>query len=63
MPADCQSKITRFSVPIKIEIIEPNQDLDLGDIKIKAVPAYNIDKPFHPKDEGWLGYIIKMNNL
>ena len=61
MPADCQSKITRFSVPIRMEIIEPGQELTFGDIKISAVPAYNIDKHFHPKEELWVGYLIKIN--
>jgi len=63
MPADCQSKITRFSVPIRMEIIEPGQELSFEDIKISAVPAYNIDKHFHPKEELWVGYLIKINGL
>ncbi|MDP2672728.1 MAG: MBL fold metallo-hydrolase, partial [Nanoarchaeota archaeon] len=63
MPADCQSKITRFETQIKMEVIEQGQELDLGDLKISAVPAYNIDKQFHPKDDGWLGYLIKMNDV
>ncbi|MFA6974248.1 MAG: MBL fold metallo-hydrolase, partial [Parcubacteria group bacterium] len=25
--------------------------------------AYNIDKPFHPKSELWLGFLIKINGL
>jgi len=62
-PADCQSKITRFSIPIRMEIIEPMQDLEFGSIKISALPAYNIDKHFHPKEEAWVGYLIKMNDL
>lgn len=62
-PADCQSKITRFDVPIKLEVAEPNQEFDLGTLKISTVPAYNVDKDFHFKDEGWLGYLIKMNDI
>ncbi len=61
--ADCQSKITKFNVPIKIEIIEPGQELDLSEIKIYALPAYNIDKHFHSKGEGWLGYVIKTDDV
>ncbi|MFQ5531939.1 MAG: MBL fold metallo-hydrolase [Candidatus Nanoarchaeia archaeon] len=61
--ADCQSKITRFDVPIDIEIVEPFQELDFGNVKISAMPAYNIYKHFHPKDEGWVGYLIKMNDV
>lgn len=63
MPADCQSKITRFETPIKMEVIQQGQELDLGNLKISAVPAYNIDKQFHPKDDAWLGYLIKMNDV
>ena len=63
MPADCQSKITRFSVPIKMEIIEPEQEMDLGDVKVSALPAYNLDKHFHPKDESWVGYLIKLEDV
>lgn len=63
LTADCQSKITRFNVPIKMEIVEPGQELDLGDVKISILPAYNIDKKFHPKEEAWVGYLIKINNI
>ncbi len=46
-----------------MEIIEPNQEFTFGEIKISTLPSYNIDKPFHPKDEDWIGYLIKMKNL
>ncbi len=62
MPADCQSKITRFESSINIKLIEPNQELNFGDIKISTLPAYNVDKHFHPKDNDWVGYLIKMND-
>jgi len=62
-PADCQSKITRFEVPIKMEVVEPGQNLDLGEIKISVLPAYNTDKHFHPKEEGWVGYLVKINDI
>jgi L-ascorbate metabolism protein UlaG (beta-lactamase superfamily) len=60
--ADSQSKVTRFDIPIKIEIVEPGAEFDLGDVRVSAISAYNIDKHFHPKEEGWVGYIIKMND-
>jgi len=61
--ADCQSKITRFKIPIKIEVVEPGQELVLGGVKVSVLPAYNIDKHFHAKDECWVGYLIKTNGL
>ena len=35
----------------------------MDDIKIEAVPAYNINKPFHPKENNWLGYIIEIKGI
>lgn len=34
------------------------EKIDIKGISIETVPAYNVQKPFHPKDNGWLGYII-----
>lgn len=63
MPADCQSKVMRFDVAIKMHIIEEGQELDFGEIKICAIPSYNLDKSFHPKNGSEVGYIIKMSNV
>ena len=63
MTADCQSKITRFNVPIRMEIIEPGQESTYGDIRISALCSYNIVKPFHNKEQAWVGYLIKMRNV
>lgn len=61
--ADCQSKITRFDIPIKMEVVEPDQEFVCWNIKISTLPAYNVDKPFHAKNEFWIGYLIKINNV
>lgn len=63
LTADCQSKITKLPQKIEMQIIEPGEELSLGSVKIKAVSAYNVNKNFHEKAEGWLGYIVKINNL
>jgi len=63
LTADCQSKIVRFDTPIKIDVVEPGQEITFGSIKISVLPAYNVDKHFHPKDESWVGYFLKINGL
>jgi len=60
---DCQSKIAKFKVPIKIELMEPEQELEFGDVKIYALPAYNKETHFHSKEEGWVGYVVKIENV
>jgi len=59
-PADCQSKIARLDKRIELKIVEAGQTIDLG-IRVGTVPAYNIDKEFHRKEERWVGYVIKIN--
>jgi len=57
-PADCQSKLTRLHVKLDVRVIEPGQEVEIDEVKIKAVPAYNVDKQFHSKSEYWNGYIL-----
>jgi L-ascorbate metabolism protein UlaG (beta-lactamase superfamily) len=57
--ADSQSKITKLE-SADMQVIESGDEFDLGDLKIEAVPAYTPDKEFHPKKEGWVGFIIKI---
>jgi len=66
VPADCQSKIARLE-GVEMKIVEAGQTLELDGelgkgVKVGTVPAYNIDKEFHSKNEGWIGYVIKVNN-
>ena len=46
-----------------VEIIAPGQSLNIDKIKIEAVPAYNTNKSFHPKENGWMGVIIDDENI
>jgi len=46
-----------------VQIIAPGELLDFGEIKIKAVPAYNTNKSFHPKENGWIGVIVDNGNI
>lgn len=61
---ECVSQISKISLKEKIGIA-PGEEKIINNIKIKAVPAYNIDKinpdtkmPFHPKEDKKVGYII-----
>jgi L-ascorbate metabolism protein UlaG (beta-lactamase superfamily) len=38
--------------------IAPGETRTIDGFSIEAVPAYNIDKPFHPRANNWVGYII-----
>ena len=61
-PPDCQSKFQGKLDFRDCRILAPGKSIMMGNIGIEAVPAYNTDKEFHPKDNDWVGYIIDMNS-
>ena len=46
----------------RLHRVKPYDELSLDSIRIRAVPAYNIDKDFHPKANNWVGYVVTINN-
>ena len=43
--------------------VKPENIYNLNNISFMTVPAYNIDKEYHPKDAGYVGYIVTLNNV
>lgn len=60
--ADAQSKLNHLKVK-GLTTIEPGKTIKANDEKVTAVPAYNLNKQFHPKENGWVGYIVEMNGV
>ena len=56
-PKDVASKFGDSAITVV-----PGKDYTIGKLKVTTVPAYNIDKKFHPKANGWVGYIITLPN-
>lgn len=59
---------TIFVVPQSLRRKVPNgkalcagDTLTIQGISVEAVAAYNAGKPFHPKENGWLGYRVTMD--
>ena len=46
-----------------IVTVEPNEKYMAQGIKFETIPAYNINKTFHPKENAWVGYIITLDNI
>ena len=60
--ADCAAKLGN-----NVKTIKPGQTIEIDNLKIKAVPAYNTHRfkspgvPFHPKESGWVGFIVEID--
>src|SRR4030065_1210808 len=51
--SDCAKKLSG-----KVKIVKPGDKLNVEGIDIEAVPSYNTNKQFHPKDKGGGGYLF-----
>ncbi|MEO9307274.1 MAG: MBL fold metallo-hydrolase [Nitrososphaera sp.] len=66
---ECINMITGFAFKEKIGMF-PGQEKTILGTKIRAVPAYNLDKinpdtrkPFHPKEDNKVGFVIQMGDV
>lgn len=65
-PADVSSKMRHISSKIDLKIAEIGEKMDFEDklgITCWPVPAYNINKTAHSRDEDWMGYILKIEGV
>jgi L-ascorbate metabolism protein UlaG (beta-lactamase superfamily) len=46
-----------------VRVITPGESMTLEGLTVTAVPAYNTNKEFHPKANGWLGFIIDIDGV
>ncbi len=56
--ADCAQKLSG-----DVRVMKPGDQVDVKGMAIKALPAYNTDKEFHPKAKGWLGFVVTVDGV
>lgn len=67
-PSACEAAV-RGLVPKAVRIVAPGDRVEVGGVSVEAVPAYNTNKfrepgkPFHPKADGKVGYLIGLGGL
>lgn len=44
-----------------IVTVKPNEKYSVKGINFETIPAYNVNKQFHPKENNWVGYILEIN--
>jgi L-ascorbate metabolism protein UlaG (beta-lactamase superfamily) len=47
-------------VPGEVRGLRPGERTTIGEVEIETVPAYNIDKSYHPKEDEHLGFIVTL---
>ena len=64
VPEDVKDELLQKGISIeKIISVKPNYVGEILDINFEAIPAYNVNKKFHPKENNWVGYIIEIDGV
>jgi L-ascorbate metabolism protein UlaG (beta-lactamase superfamily) len=58
--ADNQSKLSGLKFK-HLKLVRPGEKFVIDGVKIETVAAYNTNKPFHPKENEWVGFIVEMD--
>ena len=62
-PKDCTEKLINMKIDLKnIFEVEPNKAYEVDNLKFQTIASYNVNKKFHLKESGWVGYIIEVEN-
>ena len=45
----------------RVEYVKPAEARTIDGLQLETVPAYNTNKQFHPKSNGWVGYVLNID--
>jgi L-ascorbate metabolism protein UlaG (beta-lactamase superfamily) len=57
------AKLKSEGVRHNLTVMEPGDEIEVFGVNIKAVPAYNTDKDFHPRAKNYLGFVVTLDGL
>ncbi len=64
IPIDLYDKVSKIGfIKENITMVEPNKKYKINEIEFETIPAYNVNKSFHLKENNWIGYIITVNDI
>ena len=52
------SAAAKLKAPVRV--VGPGKTLEVSGIRVEAVPAYNIGKKFHPREAGFVGFVLEI---
>lgn len=60
--ADGVAKLKEMGISNIVTVV-PNQDYEVAGVKFHTVPAYNLNKNYHPRSSNWVGYVAQINQV
>ncbi len=59
VPFQMKENVKEIDIPAsQIKDVLPNNKYTIDSFYVETIPSYNINKPYHPKEKDWCGYIL-----
>ena len=62
-PASVEKEMRAVVGQAALILLQPGESKEVDGVLIRAVPAYNKLKPFHPRRNQWIGYIVTLDDV
>ena len=64
IPNDLSQDVLKLGFQEKnIVKVFPDERYEVAELNFMTIPAYNVGKEYHPKTNGWVGYVIDMDGV
>ena len=64
VPCGMEGQVTALGVSTaQVTGLAPGESAQVCGVAVEAVPAYNLDKQFHPRERGWVGYVATLDGV
>jgi len=63
VPTSMEKKMDKITDKGKLHFLKPGENIVIEMLNITSLPAYNKRKPFHPKRNAWLGYVVARDGI
>ena len=63
IPETIKKEVEEFAGVFTIVPMTVGEEKEIAGVKVKTVPAYNRLKPFHPKHNRWVGYVVETDGM
>ena len=60
-PKSLEEDLAKAGIPSQRTVfVRPDEKLAVSGFTVRALPAYNRHKPFHPRAAAWVGYLVEI---
>jgi L-ascorbate metabolism protein UlaG (beta-lactamase superfamily) len=49
--------------PANVITMRPGDTIEIMGMVVETIPAYNLTRPYHPRNNDWLGYILTIDGI